>query len=881
MRFKHRSARLAMVATALVLPVAVAAGCGSSGGGGGGGGGGDGAAKLAPEAVANDAKNLTILVDDVPTGLSWNGPTVALASTQFGFNQLYSRLIENKITYSPDGSAKSDINAFTGDLAESFEQKGKVWTFKLRKGVVSCAGNEMTADDVIYTYARSKARQGAGPIDWAIYSLAGVFDPKDESKKLKDEVKKIDDYTVEITQQSPQALFLPALEIITGPIIDAKEMRKHDTKADPGGQKWQDSQGAAGFGPYCLKAWSKGSEISYTKNAEWNVAPLPQYETVDVKKVPSAANRVTGLLSDSGDIATNLATRQIADLKSKPGIEVATLAGTATTWLHMNYATKPWDNIKLRQAVAFMLPYDQIVEDGYNGLAKRAQGIPSSVVPDFVANNPYKDDPAKAKALLAEAGFPDGKGLSKFPKSSFELSYPIERADQLLPVATIIASALKKYGVPVQLNPIPLSVFGDRVQGKRDLPFAVNDQAIPIIPNAGYAMNALFTPLDMGGTTDPINYPNAKVHDLWVNKANHEPDKAKRAKYVNEALDIAMEDVGILPIVENPALFPHRDSVTGFVYLPDQTLRLRYLRWPAAPMTPRATSKARLSPEQGPRSSPARPAVGLVLIAGRSGRHHRHKEQTMKRLGCTIPPHNPYMNTAQLSQLVQHAEAAGYAAAFLPEAWSYDTTCVMTRCALETSTIEIGSAILPIEARTPAQSAMAAVAIDDASGGRHIHGLGAGHRHKEENWHGLEYKPRVGRFKEYVEIVREIFSGREMAYRGEHLRCVDYALGIEPYRRDIPIYLAALGLKTHRMVGQVGDGVLAYYAPPGFISTIIGAIREGAESAGRTLDDIEICLMIPTRVSDDPTEAIEARAQADRLVQQLRELQQHVPRRWL
>jgi alkanesulfonate monooxygenase SsuD/methylene tetrahydromethanopterin reductase-like flavin-dependent oxidoreductase (luciferase family) len=227
----------------------------------------------------------------------------------------------------------------------------------------------------------------------------------------------------------------------------------------------------------------------------------------------------------------------------------------------------------------------------------------------------------------------------------------------------------------------------------------------------------------------------------------------------------------------------------------------------------------------------------------------------MSRLGVTIPPHNPHLDTAQVSGLVQSAEQLGYDAAFLPEAWSYDTTCVMTRCGLETERIQIGSSILPLEPRTPAQTAMAAVAIDDASQGRLILGLGVGHRHKEENWHGLDYRPRVDRMREYVEIVREIASGREMDYDGDHLRCGGYALGITPYRRDFPIYLAALGLRTHRLVGEIADGVLAYYAPPLYVKRIVEVIHEGAESAGRDPSEIEIGLMIPTHVTDDPDAA--------------------------
>jgi len=228
-----------------------------------------------------------------------------------------------------------------------------------------------------------------------------------------------------------------------------------------------------------------------------------------------------------------------------------------------------------------------------------------------------------------------------------------------------------------------------------------------------------------------------------------------------------------------------------------------------------------------------------------------------KRLGVTIPPHNSGLTTGLLSSLVRSAESLGYEAAFLPEAWSYDTTTVMMRCAMESSSIKIGSAILPIEARTPAQTAMAAVAIDDASDGRLILGLGVGHRHKEENWHGLNYNPSVGRFREYVEIVREITSGKEMSYEGNYLKCTDYRLGITPVRPTIPVYLAALGLRTHRLVGEMADGVLAYYAAPGWVEVIVNTIRQGAESAGRALEDIDVCLMIPTQVTDDPEPALE------------------------
>ncbi len=227
----------------------------------------------------------------------------------------------------------------------------------------------------------------------------------------------------------------------------------------------------------------------------------------------------------------------------------------------------------------------------------------------------------------------------------------------------------------------------------------------------------------------------------------------------------------------------------------------------------------------------------------------------MSRLGAIVPVLNPDIGTQQLVDLAVHAEACGYDAAYMPEAWARDALTLTTAFALATTRIEIGTAVITIPTRTPAVTAMAAATIDDLSGGRFTLGLGMGHQRTTTCWHGLEYEPKLGWLREYVDIVRRIHTREQMDYHGEWLRCTDYRLAFEPCRRRLPIYLAALRLGTMRLAGEVADGVFMYFAPPEYIRKGIAAMNEGLERAGRDPAAFDRAVMIPAWVTDDTARA--------------------------
>jgi F420-dependent oxidoreductase-like protein len=195
------------------------------------------------------------------------------------------------------------------------------------------------------------------------------------------------------------------------------------------------------------------------------------------------------------------------------------------------------------------------------------------------------------------------------------------------------------------------------------------------------------------------------------------------------------------------------------------------------------------------------------------------------RLGFYMGYAPPGTNPLELIALAQEAERLGYDSAWAAEAWGTDAVTVLTWLAATTSTIKIGSAIMQIPGRTPANTAMTAATLDLMSGGRFLLGLGTSGPQVVEGWHGQPWGKPLGKTREYVEIVRRALSREPLEHHGEHYD-IPYdgpgATGLgkplrlmaRPLRREIPIYLAALSPKNVRTAFEIADGWLPIYFSP-------------------------------------------------------------------
>lgn len=534
----------------------------------------------------SESNSLIYITNDVPAGLDYDGAASTVPNSQEGIVNLMDPLID----YAPgltneEGVGLLNFKSFEGRLAESwsFDDATLTWTFNLRRGVLSCVGNELTADDVIYTFARAKSVSGPAPTGWFLASVASVdsFDATvlaDENKRtLGSEVKKIDDYTVQIRQSTHNQLFLPALTTFAIRIFDSVEAKKHATESDPWSHDYINNVTAPAFGPYCVERWDKGNEFVLRANPNY-YRGAPKVERVVFKRVPQSSNRFIILRMEQADVTKGLTPREFLKLKDYDQLRVVGVTGNENLFVHMNFDSPPFDQVKVRQAVAAALPYEWIIKNGYIGQAQIWNGLVPSSYPG--GKSTFHDSPEGlevARNLLVEAGYPDGRGLELY-EDALRLSYPIEKEATLGPIATAIRTALRDIGMPVELDPIPLTQYGDRQLVKKDLPFALNDQEKPIVVDAGYAVQLFFVSSEAGAVNNMINYRDARVDDLWT-EARAERDSSRRYNLVSEIYEQLRDDVVWLPVVEYRTQWAAREGLEGFIWYPDNGLRFADLRY--------------------------------------------------------------------------------------------------------------------------------------------------------------------------------------------------------------------------------------------------------------------------------------------------------------
>lgn len=209
----------------------------------------------------------------------------------------------------------------------------------------------------------------------------------------------------------------------------------------------------------------------------------------------------------------------------------------------------------------------------------------------------------------------------------------------------------------------------------------------------------------------------------------------------------------------------------------------------------------------------------------------------------------------ELIECVRAADACGYDSFWLPEAWERDAFTLLTELALRTERIHLGTGIINVFSRSPALIAMSGATLDEISGGRFRLGLGTSGARVIEDFHGRSYEKPLTRLKETVQIVRALLRGDSIDFNGECFKLSRFKLGFKPVRSDIPIYVAGLGLRSLRQIGEIADGWLPTHWPRTKLSDGISVIRASAEASGRDVHTIEIAPFVNVVVSDDLAKA--------------------------
>ena len=444
--------------------------------------------------------------------------------------------------------------------AESWDVKdgGKTFIFHIRKDLKFANGDAVTAEDFAYSLNRAFGKDFAnGNAGYYLSNIVGSTDVTEGKAASISGVKVIDPQTLEIDLQTPSVYFLYQLTFPASFVVSKKAVEANPTN-------WTDL--AYGTGPFMVKEWKHNQSITLVPNPNYWLGK-PQLSEIDLPFIQDPATALklyqTGQLDIMGTY--NFPTDQISTVQNNPDFKQFNQFFVA--YIGFNNARKPFDNVKVRQAFAKAVDKDTLINKVLEGAVVRADTIIPPGMPGFNkdAANIQAFNKDEAKKLLADAGYPDGKD---FPK----VSLSINNQD---PNYAKIAAALQQMwkenlGVDVQVNTEELSKFNDDLTATANDPTAAAALDFYIsVWGADYPdpQNFVSQQLRTGVGNNNGHYSNTEF-DKLVDQADVEPDLPKRLPLYQQAEQIALTEVGWLPLYYGKANLLFSSKVHGLVVTP-------------------------------------------------------------------------------------------------------------------------------------------------------------------------------------------------------------------------------------------------------------------------------------------------------------------------
>lgn len=343
-------------------------------------------------------------------------------------------------------------------LATSWEAvSDTVWELKLRPNTKFHDGSDFTADDVLYSFERADGYEG-GNSSFRIYT---------KGKTLT----KVDDLTIRIETEQPYPL-MPN-DLTTVMIMSSEAQGTGDPAKNKGieAKDFNDGTATIGTGPYKFVEWNKGDSIVLEKNPDYNGSFRQDWDQVTFKFIPAEPARVAALLAGDVDMIDNVPTVDIERLKSDPDLDLSQGVSNRVIYLHLDqfrdqspFVTdtdgnpidqNPLKDPRVRQAISHLINRGAIVERVMEGVAIPAgQLLPEGFFGRSPNLEPDAYDPAAAKALLEEAGWGDGFGLT--------IHGPNDRYINDAKIAEAVAQFLTANGIPTQVETMPKNVYFSR-----------------------------------------------------------------------------------------------------------------------------------------------------------------------------------------------------------------------------------------------------------------------------------------------------------------------------------------------------------------------------------------------------------------------------------
>ncbi len=445
-------------------------------------------------------------------------------------NPALSSVISSFVAGAPVYSALTRMDAngnVSGDLAERFEisPDGLAYTFHLQRGITWHDGAPFSSADVVFSL---------GEVNSKLHPYRGVM-------KAIDQFEAPDADTVVLRLKSPIAALINTLHNFSGCILPRHLWQGTDFLTNPHNRQ------PVGTGPYKLVSYASGDRITYAKNDTYFMPGEPAFDQVVLRIIPDPSSRVAAFEQRDIDMmyASALPPTQVARLKRLRGVEMVPNTASAAGYIgYINMRNAPYSDVRVRRALAHAIDRTFIRNAVFPGLSANMVGPlpPDSPLADEALAD-YALDPARARALLDEAGFKPGPGGNRF-----DFRYVFAVTDLVAQrMGDIIAQNLAAVGIRTVLTPLERGTWMTR--SFTDYAFDMTVGSFALGPDPDVAVERFYNSNNIvpGPFVNCSPYRNAEVDKLF-DEQRVQTDPAKRKAVYDRIQAIIWADIPVFPI---------------------------------------------------------------------------------------------------------------------------------------------------------------------------------------------------------------------------------------------------------------------------------------------------------------------------------------------
>lgn len=431
--------------------------------------------------------------------------------------------------------ADENLN-ITPMLAESWEvsDDNLTWTFHLREGVKWHNGRELTADDVIYSYERILDPETGSGNAWHLSLVDSMEAPNDL------------DVVIHLSAPSPNLLAMlagPMMSIVPKEIVDDGTISTHPI----------------GTGAFRFVEYVPGDHVTLEANPDYWEKGLPYVDGVVFKPIPDETVRVTNLLAGEVDWVDGIPPSRVTEMATSGEVIVGKVNAGDYWYIGVNTTRKPFDDVRVRQAIAYAIDRKEVTEAAMWDIATANQGpIPSN---SFWYNDyqPYDQDLDKARQLLAEAGYPNGFDTEFMPTTAYE---------ETVRAAQVLQAQLSQIGINAEIRTLEWTTWLQE-EGEGNFDMYLCGWLNMYDPDQYF-----YSQHHSGEIYNFTGYSNPKADEL-MEAGRVETDLAARKAIYDELQKIIIDDSPYIYLYNPAKVHAWQPYVRGYVVYGDGAIHLK------------------------------------------------------------------------------------------------------------------------------------------------------------------------------------------------------------------------------------------------------------------------------------------------------------------